>query len=274
MKKKILIITDQFFNSGNGNFIRSKELYSKLKLLYTCKLKIFKNLKKKEIYKYDLIILDLPRRYYKLDFLKKYKGIILSLDHHLKFKVFLNISLFKKSNYALYNKCDLKFSIIRDEIKKIRTNKVKNLIFISIGSTDILNNRYKIFNILKKNFNKIFLSKKIQNNKKIFKLHNKKFIYKMKECNLGISNGGTTMLELIYLKKIVIAVPQTEDEQNFIKHVKKKYKVFTNVNFKNKETLKKIMKSNQKIGPIDGNGCKHIISEIKTIFFKFKKIQI
>ena len=36
----------------------------------------------------------------------------------------------------------------------------------------------------------------------------------MKKCSLGISNGGTTMLELIYLRKIVFVYPQNEKKKN------------------------------------------------------------
>ena len=44
----------------------------------------------------------------------------------------------------------------------------------------------------------------------------------MKKCSLGISNGGTTMLELIYLRKIVFVYPQNEKEEKFAKFLRKK----------------------------------------------------
>ena len=65
----------------------------------------------------------------------------------------------------------------------------------------------------------------------------------MKKCSLGISNGGTTMLELIYLRKIVFVYPQNEKEEKFANFLrKKKYKIFIKPKKLNAKKIDKILK--------------------------------
>tara|TARA_Y100000389_G_scaffold118100_1_gene115254 strand:+ start:471 stop:1307 length:837 start_codon:yes stop_codon:yes gene_type:complete len=270
-KKKILIITDRFYNSGNGNFLRSYNLNKFLNKFFICEIILFNKSKKLTLNKYDLIILDLPNKEYNLSHLDKFENIKVGLDHHLKFNIHLNISLFNKSNYAKRNLCNLKYTIIRDEIKNDKKNKVKNSIFICIGSSDIKNLRYKVFSKLKKNFTKIYVSKIFTHKNKISKLNNDDFIRNMKKCNLGITNGGTTMLELIYLNKIIVSLPQTKLEQRFIKYVNKSYKIYSGLDKLKHNKIIKIINQKQKKGPIDGNGPKYIMQEIKKLLKKEKK---
>lgn len=264
-KKKILIITDRFSKSGNGNYLRSYTLYKHLNLNYDCEIALFKKIKRNRKLKYNLIILDLPNKNYNLNFLKKFKGFIISLDHHLKFYVSLNISLFKPSKYAYKNLCSLKYTIIRDEIKKINNKKKKeNLVFISIGSSDVKSLRFKIFNIINQFYKKIYLAPVFNHKKKLTNINNKNYFNNMKNCKLAVANGGTTMLELIYLKKKIISLPQTKLEKKFVNYVKRYYKVITNINyiFNKKNDLTQFK---QKKGPIDGNGSVYIELEIKKL---------
>ena len=153
-KKKILIITDRFHNSGNGNFLRSYYLNKYLNKFFISKIILFNQSKRLQFNQFDLILLDLPFIEYNLSHIKEFNNIIVSLDHHLKFDVHLNISLFTKSSYAKKNLRNLKYTIIRDEIKKEKRKKIKNSIFVCIGSSDIKNQRYKVFHKLKKIYNK------------------------------------------------------------------------------------------------------------------------
>jgi spore coat polysaccharide biosynthesis predicted glycosyltransferase SpsG len=41
----------------------------------------------------------------------------------------------------------------------------------------------------------------------------------MANCNWAVSNGGATMLELLYLGKAVHCIPQTTDEERLARHV-------------------------------------------------------
>lgn len=270
-KKKILIITDRFLNSGNGNFLRSYYLNKYLNKFFISEIILFNKSKRLQFNQFDLILLDLPYKEYDLSHIKEFNNIIVSLDHHIKFDVHLNISLFTKSSYAKKNLCDLKYTIIRDEIKKEKRKTIKNSIFMCIGSSDIKNQRHKVFNKLKKNFTKIYVSKIFNHKNKISKLNNDDFIKNMKECNLAITNGGTTMLELIYLNKMIISLPQTQLEKRFIKYVKKSYKIYSGLDKLDNNKIKKIINHKQKRGPIDGNGLKNIMQEIKNLLKDEKK---
>lgn len=270
-KKKILIITDRFPNSGNGNFLRSYHLNKYLNIFFISEIILFNKSKRLQFNQFDLILLDLPYKEYDLSHLKEFNNIIVSLDHHIKFDVHLNISLFTKSSYAKKNLCDLKYTIIRDEIKKEKRKTIKDSIFVCIGSSDIKNQRHKVFNKIKKNFSKIYVSKIFNHKNKISKLNNDNFIKNMKECNLAITNGGTTMLELIYLNKIIISLPQTQLEKRFIKYVKKSYKIYSGLDKLNNNKIKKIINHKQKRGPINGNGLKNIMQEIKKLLKDEKK---
>ena len=270
-KKKILIITDRFQNSGNGNFLRSFNLNKYLNKYFISEITLFNKSKKLQLNQYDLILLDLPHKEYNLSHITKFNNLIVSLDHHLKFNIHLNISLFNKSSYAKKNVCNLKYTIIRDEIKNDKKKKIKNSIFVCIGSSDIKNLRYKVFNKLKKNFTKIYVSKIFTHKNKISKLNNYDFITNMKKCNLAITNGGTTMLELVYLNKIIVSLPQTKLEERFTKYVKKSYKVYSGLDKLNDIKIVKIINQKQKKGPIDGNGSKYITQEIKKLLKNEKK---
>ena len=58
---------------------------------------------------------------------------------------------------------------------------------------------------------------------------------------MAASNGGTTLLELLYLKKIVFVYPQNQLELNFSRYLKKKgYNIFINYFKIDKEKILKI----------------------------------
>ena len=88
----------------------------------------------------------------------------------------------------------------------------------------------------------------------------------MHSCKMAASNGGTTLLELLFLNKIVFVYPQNRLELNFAKFLKKKgYTIFIN-DFK--ITKKKIINSKNKIqehNQIDEFGTKRI-SELISFY--------
>ena len=228
----IIILSDYFKNSGLGNYLRSQYLYSylKKKKQISIDFHILSNTKKNDK-KYNIIIFDLPIYNYDIKSIvskfakKKFK--IIALDYIFKYKIDCNISIYKKSNFAKKNFVGLEYSIIRKEFinKKIKINK--NLFFISIGSSDILNIKKKIKKVFSKHFSTIFTNSNLKKKKNFSSQEN--YIKKMASCKMAASNGGTTMLELLFLKKTVFVYPQNHFELKFSKYVKKKgFPIFIN----------------------------------------------
>jgi hypothetical protein len=268
---RIAVVTDVYKGSGLGNYQRSRELFfflkkKKLKADFFLYPKFFTN----KNY-YNIIIIDLPLKFYNLKFLSKYhKSIILSLDHKQKYKVDANISIFKKSSYAIKNFVNLKYCIIRREFQKYKTSFDKNLLLISIGSSDIRNKRIYLKKKYSKYFKSVFISKIIS--RKLSRNYNnqKSFIINMKNCSLGISNGGTTLLELIYFKKVVIVYPQNSSERKFALFLKKKgFKIFINPKKINHNFFKKIFSYKQVRQMIDNKGPDRILNIIYKLNQKY-----
>ena len=97
----------------------------------------------------------------------------------------------------------------------------------------------------------------------------------MVSCEMAASNAGTTLLELLYLKKVVFVYPQNRPELNFSKYLKKKgYNIFIN-NFKiNKKIILKNKNRIQANRQIDEFGIKRIsdiIFNYKNEISKYKK---
>jgi hypothetical protein len=267
---KIAIVTDVYKGSGLGNYYRSRELFFffKKKKIKTDFFLYSQFLNNKNFY--PIVIIDLPLRPYNLNFLLNYnKSLIFSLDHNQKYIVDANISIFKKSFYARKNFVNLKYSIIRKEFQKYKSNFNKDLLFICIGSSDLKKKRFFIKKKYAKYFKKIFLSKIIS--KKLSKnyAYQSEFIINMKNCSLGISNGGTTLLELIFFKKIIIVYPQNDAENKFALFLKKKgFKIFINPKNVNYNFLKKILKKKQKSNIIDNKGMQRILFIVCNLYNK------
>ena len=245
--KNIAFVTDIFPKSGLGNFKRLKELekYFKKKKFKTSFF-LFSDFKKNKK-NFEILVFDLPYKDYKTELFNNTKGFIISLDHHQKFNCDINISIFKKSNYAKKNFVSLKYTIIRESFLKNKDFKKSNLLFISIGYKDILNQGKILKEKFSKYFKNIFLSAPSNDISKNRFSHKKKFLENMKKCSLGISNGGTTMLELIYLRKIVFVYPQNEKEEKFANFLrKKKYKIFIKPKKLSTNRIDQILKINQK----------------------------
>lgn len=267
---KIAIVTDVYKGSGLGNYYRSRELYFflKKKKLKTDFFLYSEFLNNKNFY--QIIIIDLPLKVYNLNFLSNcHKSLLFSLDHNQKYIVDANISIFKKSFYARKNFVDLKYSIIRKEFQNHQANFDKDLLFICIGSSDLKKKRSFLKKNYSKYFKKVFLSKIISNklSKKI--INQKEFIFNMKNCSLGISNGGTTLLELIYFKKVIIVYPQNTVEKKFAFFLKRKgFKIFINPKKINYDFIKKILKAKQKSNIIDNKGMNRILYTISSLYNK------
>lgn len=266
----ILILTDYKKNSGLGNYIRSKYIFQILKkkklnvdfLVYSKSNKTFT--------KYDILVLDLPDLKYNLNFLikkfSKKNTKVIGLDYNFKNKIDCNIGLFSKSNFVKKNYVNLKYCVIRKEFSKLKIKKNNQTFLISIGSSDIKNVRNKLKKIFFKFYKNVFISPKIKilNNS----IKQRIFLKKMASCDLAASNGGTTLLELLYLKKIVFVYPQNNLELKFSKFLKKKgFIIFINKYRINNKIISNAKKNIQKKETIDNLGAERIAD----IIIKYKK---
>ena len=221
-----------------------------------------------------MIILDLPNYQYKISQIikrfsqKKFK--IIALDYNLKHKIDCNISIFKKNNLAKKNYLGLKYTIIRKEFVKKKLNQNKDLFFISIGSSDIKNIKEKIKNVFFPYFKNVFVNNNFKNNKKK-NINQRKYLNKMMHCKMAASNGGTTLLELLFLKKIVFAYPQNRLELNFSKYLKNKgFIISINDFYINKSKILKFQKRIQHNREIDEFGTDRISKIILSYVNKLR----
>lgn len=261
---KILFITDYFKNSGLGNYLRSKYLFRYIKKInkrHIYKFAVLSKLLPKKI-KYDVIVLDLPYKKYNISKItKNYSNKdtkILGLDYNFKKEIDCNISVFAKNKKVKKNYIGLKYSIIRREFFKNKFKINNNLFFISIGSSDINKIKIKVKNIFRDFFSNIFVSKNLSSIKK----NNPKqinYVKKMITCKMAASNSGTTLLELLFLKKIVFVYPQNEPEYKFAIFLKNKgFKIFINKYNLDNKFLANVEKMPQMKGLIDHLGIKRI----------------
>ena len=270
---KIIFVTDYFKKSGLGNYLRSKYIYDFLKKKnYEVDFCILsKKIIKKKIY--DLIVLDLPNKYYNiLSIIKNFSKLgtkVIGLDYNFKTKIDYNIGIFLRSKYANKNYISLKYAIIRKEILNNKSEINRDLFFISIGSSDINNIRKKILNLFKPFFSDLFLSGKLDIKKDY--IRQKKYLKSMTSCSLAASNSGTTLLELIFLKKIVFTYPQNILELKFANFLKKKgYKIFINKFNIKKRTINTLANLKQNSRLIDQNGVNRISTIILNTYNKRK----
>lgn len=275
--KKILIFYDDQKFAGKGHYSRSKNLSQYLNKYYKISFNQFGNVNKfkKKIYKFDLIILDLKKYpLQKLNFyFKKFRKKIITIENYNNTFGDINIKIFDHSpNIKTKSYNGLKYAMIKkDKISKINKN---NQIFVSIGN----NPKKKYFTIIKnkikelKNYNFILMpSMKTKNyskftNTKFCNVNN--YYEKFKNSSICITNGGLTLIEALYFKKICFAFPQNKYEANFINFLKKRKYIFgTNldkINSLDDISIKKIKKKLKNI--IDGNGLNRIKKIIEKNF--------
>ena len=267
---KIVFVTDYFKKSGLGNYLRSKYIFNffKKNKNYEVDFCVLSKIKKKKKI-YDLIVLDLPNKYYNISsIIKNFSKLgtkVIGLDYNFKTKIDYNIGIFLRSKYAKKNYISLKYAIIREEILNNKSEINRDLFFISIGSSDINNIREKILNLFKPFFPDLFLSGKldIKNNY----IRQKKYLKSMTSCSLAASNSGTTLLELLFLKKVVFTYPQNILELKFANFLKKKgYKIFINKFYITKRTINILAKLKQNNRLIDEYGVNRISTVVLNIY--------
>ena len=259
------ILTDNTKKFGLGNFIRSQSLFHELRKRKDLRVNFFVYSKLEKKQYSDILIIDLPKKNYSEKKILKYFSVNkkISLDNSQKWPVDINISIFKKSKFAKRNLVSLKYAIIRKELQKITKSK-KNLFYISIGSNDLKNKKHKIKKIFQNYFPVLKNSVNISI-KNLKKNTNKLHLKNMRECELAASNGGTTLLELLFQKKIVFVYPQNHEENNFAKFLKKiGHIIFINKFNISKKFIEGVRKKKQKKFIIDNKGLGRISNVIEN----------
>lgn len=132
-------------------------------------------------------------------------------------------------------KSGLEYLIIREEIRKIKENKKQNRspqLIISLGSGDTYNQAMELFKNLRKFYNhkcKILVvigphgKKKLNFNRRVL-FSPKNFPELLNSSSTVIANGGTTLVESLYLGKKVYCIPQNNDEKEFSEFLSDLYK--------------------------------------------------
>jgi len=243
----VYILTNYNKILGNGNYLRCLEIKKNISKNFKTKLlkiddKI--NFKKEKINTANCFIIDIPNLSSSLlEKLKKFKKENIFIDYFGNAKVKNNILIYnhsiKKRTFSLSN------SIIREEFFKYakiirQRKKLRINVVIILGSYDLKKYNQKVVNLLIKNSDvklnielitknikdKIFFEKKRYKQK--IKIHfDKKNIAKIiHQSQIVISNGGTSCLEALYLKKIVIALGQNEQEKTFVRYLKSKNYIY------------------------------------------------
>jgi spore coat polysaccharide biosynthesis predicted glycosyltransferase SpsG len=165
----------------------------------------------------------------------------------------------------------VQYAILRDEIIELKKNSFHgntNKALISFGGEDPNSNSLKVLNALKKlkeieitciigNYNrdkekilkyksdKIHVINHVDNIADYYKNHEIMFV-----------GGGTSLLEVLYLNKIIIAVPQNAFEADFIKSLKKKEIIYSLSDTIKRPSFENFKCANSEI--IDGKGKERI----------------
>jgi spore coat polysaccharide biosynthesis predicted glycosyltransferase SpsG len=132
-------------------------------------------------------------------------------------------------------KSGLEFLIIREVVRKINENKKRNRapqLIISLGSGDTYNQAMELFKNLRKFCKhrcKILVvigphgEKKLNFNRRVL-FSPRNFPELLNSSSTVITNGGTTLVESLYLGKKVYCIPQNNDEKEFSEFLSDLYK--------------------------------------------------
>ena len=280
--KSICILTDLGYKHGLGHFIRCNEIKKRLlKSNISTDLFVISQLENLEkIRRYDLYILDLP--YDMTNYIEKFQNMgskVLTLEYFNNKSVpDLNISVMefpKFMNQKGYNlRSGFKYIIIREEIRLLKCideNKSKYCLIMLGGSAS----RNLILNIISKIKNSSIKLKIIHPFlddlsfnvpiKNVQIIGNTSTIPKlMANSSFCITSGGITMLEMIYLKKIIYSYPNNEKESQLAEIMKQRNLIF-GLNLKSIDFNDLSKTKNSKNDIFLGEGSKEIENEIKNL---------
>jgi spore coat polysaccharide biosynthesis predicted glycosyltransferase SpsG len=272
----LTIITDGNKKLGLGHIKRSQTLANSLiKDGHKVKLIVLSEFCTKDQFVLSDVIIDLP---YDGDFLteridSKFK--VIGLDYLGEANLDLVINVFDYGRYKGSNQINgLDYAIIREDILSlINVNSVKKEnVLVMLGSYDLKNYAYEVISLI--NNKKIpisFVEKEKSINVSSFDFcshyENPSNIAEiMSSCTWAISNGGSSMLELMALGKAVHVLPQTKAEKALAKQILRSGGLLGlefPVSIPNLGKINKVGKIANTL--IDGQGVKRIINLIRQV---------
>tara|TARA_B100000900_G_C20576536_1_gene715583 strand:+ start:1039 stop:1902 length:864 start_codon:yes stop_codon:yes gene_type:complete len=280
--KSICILTDLGYKHGLGHYIRCNEIKKRLlKSKISIDLYVISQIENFEkIKRYDLYILDLP--YDMTNYIEKYQNMgskVLTLEYFdTKSVPDLNISVMefpKFMNQKGYNlRSGFQYIIIREEIRLLKCldeSETKYCLIMLGGSASqdlILNIISKIKNpsmklkIIHPFCDELSFNETIKN---VQIIGNTSTIPKlMAKSSFCITSGGITMLEMIYLKKIIYSYPNN-DKENLLAEIMKQRNLISGLNLKSIDfnDLSKTKMAENDV--FLGEGSKEIEEEIKNL---------
>ncbi len=279
-KKSIQILTDYGSSYGIGHYIRCTDIQGEL-IKRGYNVKIIKSSENKINNTCDLYIIDLP--YDMSGFIEKYikkKSKVLTLEYFKTSAVpDLNISVldFPVEMRSKNTSSSLNYIIIRNEIRSAKNDLRSNLDYGIIMLGGSLN-----LKLLKKILSKINdLNKPIKiivnHHQNIPKVDNKNIEILvnpddlpelMNRCTWCVTNGGITMLEMIYLQKNIFVFPQTETEIRLAKIMLKEMLILSinpHIIDNSNNNIPKSLKSNK---VFDGLGSIRIADKIDSLLYE------
>ncbi len=276
LNKKILIIFIHNQKSGLGHSKRMNSLYiSFKKKKINCTIKKIKkkmDIKKIKFNPYSTIIFDLNFRIKdKIKDLKKQNKTVITFDYFNYDNQDANFSVFEqRKNIKGKRFAGFKYSLISEEIKNIIPNKKGDKDSIAIFGGQ----KFKIKNkVIKELISKTDFKLNFFNNEK--KKSNLRINYFKRDCmkhhinkfKFCITNCGISLLEAIYLKKIVFVLPQTKNEKNFANFlISNKIALDCVKNNKFSLTSIKLKSMSDRVSNlIDGKADQRIIKTIKNL---------
>jgi spore coat polysaccharide biosynthesis predicted glycosyltransferase SpsG len=275
---------------GGGHLIRMQEI-KKIFIAKGILCEVFTNLDDLVNYllfsneKKPVVIIDLPQNH-KID-LDKMK----SLGHCLKIGYELsnnlrpdyNIVPYKFKNRNFLAKYDIysgaQYLIIRSEIRALRSQKEmsdSSSLLISLGSGRTFRKAILVYKSIKESAkNKYVISIILGPHSKRRFISSKNIVYAprnfpelLNSSSIVFTNGGTTLIESLYLGKYVYCFPQNDDEKEFSFFLSKHhdFKIISlPIGKIHLDQIKKINKTKQ-VSFIDGLGSERVVDLISTIY--------
>jgi spore coat polysaccharide biosynthesis predicted glycosyltransferase SpsG len=272
----LIILTDGSKEFGFGHISRSQTLANFLIMSgHDIEVIILSNINLEALFVDKDVIIDVP---YNGDFLfekidNSHK--IIGLDYHGEAELDLVINIFDYSRYKGNNQISsLDYAIIRENVLNlIDKDRVRSeSVLIMLGAYDINNFADDVIRFLDdKKIQTVIIEKEKSIDVSIYKYcthyQNPENIAEIMHSSLwAISNGGSSMLELMALGMPIYVLPQTNAEKALANKIFKEgglLGVGAPVLMPNIVTIKKVAKKAQNM--IDGLGVKRILTLIEEI---------
>ncbi len=177
----------------------------------------------------------------------------------------------------------LQYLIIRSKIRSVKGDKNydPNSLLISLGGGDTYSNAVKVYKNISK-FNKEFKASIVigPQGKKWFNLRKnvisspENFPQLLNSSNFVITNGGTTLIESLYLGKSVYCFPQNKDEKEFSFFLSNYYrfKIIEDQGKSIKLNLEPKMNDFENSSAIDGLGGDRVVNFICSLLIEKEAI--